>query len=100
MWFIGRSILAYLTRDNLKQKEIEKLVNKRQTLIKLEINNLKDEDLINYLLHPNMPIEVKELICERINKLGESPYSSDKKHVKELIKIFTSKKQFTPKQLK
>ena len=37
MWFIGRSILAYLTRDNLKQKEIEKLVNKRQTLIKLEI---------------------------------------------------------------
>ena len=62
MWFIGRSILAYLTRDNLKQKEIEKLVNKRQTLIKLEINNLKDEDLINYLLHPNIPIEVKELI--------------------------------------
>ena len=100
MWFIGRSILAYLTRDNLKQKEIEKLVNKRQTLIKLEINNLKDEDLINYLLHPNIPIEVKELICERINKLGESPYSSDKKHLEELTKIFTSKKQFTPKQLK
>ena len=40
--------------------------------MKLEIINLKDEDLINYLLHPNMPIEVKELICERINKLAEN----------------------------
>ena len=70
MWFIGRSILAYLTRDNLKQKEIEKLVNKRQTLIKLEINNLKDEELINYLLHPNIPLEVKELICDSYNDLN------------------------------
>ena len=100
MWFIGKSILAYLIRDNLKQKEIEKLVNKRKALIKLEISNLKDEDLIDYLLHQNMPIEVKELICDRINKIGESTYSSDKKHLEELSKIFTSKKQFTTKQLK
>ena len=100
MWFISKSILAYLIRDNLKQKEIEKLVNKRKALIKLEISNLKDEDLIDYLLHQNMPIEVKELICDRINKIGESTYSSDKKHLEELSKIFTSKKQFTTKQLK
>ena len=100
MWFIGKSILAYLIRENIKDKEKEKLITKRQALIKLEISNLKDEDLINYLLHPNMPIEVKELICERINKIGESIYSSDKKHLEELTRIFTSKKQFTPKQLK
>ena len=100
MWFIGKSILAYLIRENIKDKEKEKLIKKRQALIKLEISNLKDEDLINYLLHPNMPIEVKELICERINKIGESIYSSDKKHLEELTRIFTSKKQFTPKQLK
>ena len=100
MWFIGKSILAYLIRENIKDKEKEKLITKRQALIKLEISNLKDEDLINYLLHPNMPIEVKELICERINKIGESIYSSDKKHLEELTRIFTNKKQFTPKQLK
>lgn len=100
MWFIGKSILAYLIRENTKEKEIEKLIAKRQALIKIEISNLKDEDLINYLLHPKMPIEVKELLCERINKLAESSYSSDKKHLEELTKIFTSKKQFTQKQLK
>ena len=100
MWFIGKSILAYLIRENIKDKEKEKLITKRQALIKLEISNLKDEDLINYLLHPNMPIEVKELICERINKIGESIYSSDKKHLEELTRIFTNNKQFTPKQLK
>ena len=74
MWFIGKSILAYLIRENIKDKEKEKLITKRQALIKLEISNLKDEDLINYLLHPNMPIEVKELICERINKIENTSY--------------------------
>ena len=39
MWFIGRSILAYLTRDNLKQKEIEKLELINQNYIR-KINSL------------------------------------------------------------
>ena len=47
MWFIGKSILAYLIRENTKEKEIEKLITKRQALIKIEISNVKDEDLIN-----------------------------------------------------
>ena len=40
MWFIGKSILAYLIKENIKDKEKEKLITKRQALIKLEIINL------------------------------------------------------------
>ena len=55
MWFIGKSILAYLIKDNIKPKEKEKLLSKRINIIKSEIESLKEEDLINYLVHKNSP---------------------------------------------
>ena len=35
MWFIGQSILAYIIKDSTKEKEIEKLLKKRMSIIKI-----------------------------------------------------------------
>ena len=100
MWFIGQSILAYIIKDSTKEKEIEKLLKKRMSLIKIEVNNLKDEEIVNYLLHPKMPDEIKKLIGEKITELEKSIFSTDEKRVESITKIFSSKKTFNAKQLK
>ena len=100
MWFIGQSILAYIIKDSTKEKEIEKLLKKRMSLIKIEVNNLKDEEIVNYLLHPKMPDEIKKLIGEKITELEKSIFSTDEKRVESITKIFSSKKTFNTKQLK
>ena len=99
MWFIGRSILAYLTQDNIKEKERIKLT-KKVNLIKLEINSLKDEELIDYLLHKNIPNEIKELICEKLKSLKESIWSTENKRYELITNIYKEKRNFTKEQLK
>ncbi len=101
MWFIGKSILSYLIKDDVKNKEKEKLISKRKTLIKLEISKLKDEELINYLVHPNLPEEVKELIGENLKQFeAKVKFQSEKERLEKLVELFKNKKQFTTKQLK
>ena len=100
MWFIGKSILAYLIKDNIKPKEKEKLLKKRIGLIKLEVESLNEEDLVNYLVHNNTPEEVKILICEKIKKISESPYSTEKKQLENIINIYKKKKTYSKNELK
>lgn len=100
MWFIGKSILAYLIKDNIKPKEKEKLLKKRIGLIKLEVESLKEEDLVNYLVHNNTPEEVKILICEKIKTISESPYSTEKKQLENIINIYKKKKTYSKNELK
>ena len=100
MWFIGKSILAYLIKDNIKPKEKEKLLKKRIGLIKLEVESLNEEDLVNYLVHNNTPEEVKILICEKIKKISESSYSTEKKQLENIINIYKKKKTYSKNELK
>ena len=85
MWFIGQSILAYIIKDSTKEKEIEKLLKKRMSLIKIEVNNLKDEEIVNYLLHPKMPDEIKKLIGEKITELEKSIFSTEHSFIRDLF---------------
>ena len=100
MWFIGKSILAYLIKDNIKPKEKEKLLKKRIGLIKLEVESLNEEDLVYFLVHNNTPEEVKILICEKIKKISESPYSTEKKQLENIINIYKKKKTYSKNELK
>ena len=64
MCFIGKSILAYLIKDNIKPKEKEKLIKKRIGLIKLEIDTNPPSDATTEFKYGLMPIPYRVRIYD------------------------------------
>lgn len=70
MWFLGRKLLVYLSDDKISlEKRLEVFDKKRSQVIK-EFEKLTELEIINYLFKSTLPVEVKELISQEVDKIA------------------------------
>ncbi len=71
MWFIGRSLLDYLNKEDIPKDKKLALIKSHKDRLKDEIKKLSPKDVVKYLFNSKVLLEVKEVICEYVDEISD-----------------------------